>query len=179
MPRSSRSWLGLELRRVWAGCGLLIRLGRRRTLDLELDGRQRGQHTGAARKLACAAASNSRSPGRCCARSIAIAPGAASSRARVLRSDFKWAQGEDLLCLLPRIARTLLQLAQIGAVDAYQVCGEPSGLVHSVSPAARRRPDSNSSRCSGLRKNRSLGMTWGVMPRSRATICWASSSRPR
>ena len=83
MPRSSRSWLELELRRVWAGCGLLIRLGRRRKLDLELDGRQRGQHAGAARKLACAAASNSRSPGRCCARSIAIARGAASSRARV------------------------------------------------------------------------------------------------
>ena len=27
-------------------------------------------------------------------------------------------------------------LAQVGAVDAYQVCGEPSGLVHYVSPAA-------------------------------------------
>ena len=30
--------------------------------------------------------------------------------------------------------------------------GEATRLAHSTSPAARRRPDSNSSRCSGLRR---------------------------
>jgi hypothetical protein len=47
-----------------------------------------------------------------------------------------------------------------------------------ASPAARRRPDRNSSRCSGLRKRRSLGTTTGVMARSCATMARASSSRP-
>ena len=41
----------------------------------------------------------------------------------------------------PRIPR------DIGGEDR----GEPAGLTHSPSPAAKRRPESNSSRCSGLR----------------------------
>jgi hypothetical protein len=49
---------------------------------------------------------------------------------------------------------------------------------HVSSPAAKRRPDSNSSRSSGLRKGRTMGMTWGVMARSRARTARASSSRP-
>ncbi len=56
--------------------------------------------------------------------------------------------------------------------------GKATGLGHSVSPIARRRPDRNSSRSSGLRYCRSLGTTRGVMARSFATISPASSSRP-
>jgi hypothetical protein len=37
---------------------------------------------------------------------------------------------------------------KIGGKD----CGETTGLTHVASPAARRSPDSNSSRCSGFRK---------------------------
>jgi hypothetical protein len=56
--------------------------------------------------------------------------------------------------------------------------GEASGLAHSASLAARRRPDRASSRSSELRQGRSLGTTCAVMARSRATIARASSSRP-
>ena len=49
----------------------------------------------------------------------------------------------------PRIAR------HIGREDRR----EAAGLAHVASPAARRRPDRNSSRSSGLRKGRSLGTT--------------------
>jgi hypothetical protein len=59
-----------------------------------------------------------------------------------------------------------------------QGCGEPTGCGHGASPAANRRPDSNSSRSSGLRKGRSLGTTRGVMTRSRLTTSRASSNRP-
>src|SRR6266849_6227789 len=68
----------------------------------------------------------------------------------------------------PRIPR------HIGGEDR----GEATGLAHSTSPAARRRPDRKSSRSAGLRKSKLLGMTWGVMARSRAMIARASSSRP-
>jgi hypothetical protein len=68
----------------------------------------------------------------------------------------------------PRIAR------DIGGEDR----GEPAGLAHVASPAARRRPERKSSRCSWLRKWSVLGMIVGVMERSRATISLASSSRP-
>ena len=68
----------------------------------------------------------------------------------------------------PRIAR------DIGGNDR----GEPAGLAHIASPAARRRPERKSSRCSWLRKWSVLGMIVAVMERSRATISLASSSRP-
>src|SRR5262245_45214337 len=57
-------------------------------------------------------------------------------------------------------------------------CSEAAGLAHIASPATRRRPDSNNSRSSGLRKGISLGTTTGVMARSFATMAYASSSRP-
>ena len=56
--------------------------------------------------------------------------------------------------------------------------GEPATPVHVASPAARRRPDSNSSRCSAFRKKLRSGITTGLMARSRPTISRASSSRP-
>ena len=59
----------------------------------------------------------------------------------------------------PRIARGLL-------------------AVHSVSPAARRKPDRNSSRCSAFRYGMTLGITEGAISRSRLTISCASLSRP-
>src|SRR6266446_1839437 len=65
----------------------------------------------------------------------------------------------------PRIPR------HIGGEDR----GETAGLAHVSSPAARRRPDRNSSRSSGLRKGRLSGTTRGVMARSFATIARASS----
>jgi len=49
---------------------------------------------------------------------------------------------------------------------------------HFASPAARRRPERNSSRCSGLRRGTSLGTTIGVIARNLATVARASSSRP-
>jgi hypothetical protein len=55
--------------------------------------------------------------------------------------------------------------------------GETAGLARAVSPAARRRPDRNSSRCSGLRNCEPLGTTTGVIARSRSTISRASSIR--
>ena len=58
----------------------------------------------------------------------------------------------------PRIPR------HIGGEDR----GETAGLAHVASPAAKRRPDRNSSRCSGLRNGRSLGTTTrgdGAQPR--------------
>ena len=51
-------------------------------------------------------------------------------------------------------------------------------LDYTPSPAARRRPDKNSSRSSGLRYRVAGSMTAGVIARSRAMICRASSSRP-
>ena len=68
----------------------------------------------------------------------------------------------------PRIAR------HIGREDR----GETAGLAHVASPAARRRPDRNSSRSAGLRNCAALGTICGVIARSRATIARASSSRP-
>ena len=51
-------------------------------------------------------------------------------------------------------------------------------LAHPASPAASRRPDSKSSRCSGLRKWVKPGTTRGVISRNRAMIARASSRRP-
>ena len=56
--------------------------------------------------------------------------------------------------------------------------GEAAGSAYVVSPAAKRSPDSNSSRCSGFRKGSSLGTTTGVISCSRFTISRASSNRP-
>jgi len=81
---------------------------------------------------------------------------------------------EALVCVLlvhphqPRIPR------HIGGEDR----SEAAGLAHVVSPAAMRRPDRNSSRCSGLRNCTSLGTMRGVIARSLATISRASSSCP-
>ena len=53
------------------------------------------------------------------------------------------------------------------------------GCSQSASPAASRRPDRYSSRCSAFRRNPASGwITTGVMARSRATTARASSSRP-
>ena len=54
----------------------------------------------------------------------------------------------------------------------------PKGLAHVASPAARRRPDKYSSRCSRLRNIEPLATTIGVMARNRVTTSRASSSRP-
>ena len=56
--------------------------------------------------------------------------------------------------------------------------GETAGLAHPASPAARRRPERNSSRWSGLRRKLASGITTGVMARIFVTISRASSSRP-
>src|SRR5215472_12285769 len=56
--------------------------------------------------------------------------------------------------------------------------GETAGLAHSASPAANRRPDTKSSRCSGIRYCIAFGTTTDVIPRRRCTISRASSSRP-
>ena len=56
--------------------------------------------------------------------------------------------------------------------------GETAGQAHASSPAARRRPDRYSSRCSSFRRLLASGITTEVMPRSRSTISRASSSRP-
>src|SRR5262249_5178072 len=56
--------------------------------------------------------------------------------------------------------------------------GETTGLAHFSSPAARRRPDSQSSRCSAFRRKLRSDTTTGVIARSRVTISRASSSRP-
>src|SRR5260370_30195460 len=48
--------------------------------------------------------------------------------------------------------------------------GEAAGLPHVISPAAKRRPDINSSRSSGLRKGGALRTTTGVKGRSRSTM---------
>ena len=53
------------------------------------------------------------------------------------------------------------------------------GSGHFVSPAASRRPDRNSSRCSVLRQCVALGTTSVVKVRNRLTVSRASSSRPR
>ena len=55
--------------------------------------------------------------------------------------------------------------------------GEAAGLAHIPSPAAERRPDRKSSRCSGFRKGMTLDTTTGVISRNRVTISRASSSR--
>jgi hypothetical protein len=48
-----------------------------------------------------------------------------------------------------------------------------------ASPAARRRPERNSSRSSRLRYRIAGSITTGVIARSRLTVSRASSSRPR
>ncbi len=68
----------------------------------------------------------------------------------------------------PRIPR------HIGGEDRC----ETAGLAQIASPAARRRPDRKSSRCSAFRRKVASGITTEVMARSRATISRASSSRP-
>ena len=68
----------------------------------------------------------------------------------------------------PRIPR------HIGGEDR----GETAGLAHPASAAAKRRPDNNSSRCSGFWKWLTSGITTEVMARRRVTISRASSSRP-
>ena len=55
---------------------------------------------------------------------------------------------------------------------------ETAGLAHVASPAAKRRPDRNSSRSAGLRNCAALGTICGVIARSRVTIARASSRRP-
>src|SRR6516162_4850168 len=62
----------------------------------------------------------------------------------------------------------------IGSEDG----GEAAGRAHGASLAARRRPDRNSSRCSGMRQCMAFGTTTDVMARSRSTASCASSSRP-
>jgi hypothetical protein len=57
-------------------------------------------------------------------------------------------------------------------------CGETTGLAHVASPAARRRPESKRSLCSGFRSVTLGEITAGVMALSRLTISRASSSRP-
>ena len=56
--------------------------------------------------------------------------------------------------------------------------GEAAGLAHVSSPAARRRPDRNSSRSSGFRYRVAGSITTGVIARNRLTISRAASSRP-
>ena len=98
-------------------------------------------------------------------------PPAMSSDNRVARSAML-AERLRRACLVephqPRIA------CDIGCEDRR----ETAGLAHVSSPAAKRRPDRNSSRSFGLRKGTSLGTTRAVMARSRATTARASSSLP-
>ena len=56
--------------------------------------------------------------------------------------------------------------------------GEAAGLAHVVSPAASRRPDRNSSRCSGRRSGFAVGTITGVSATSRSRMDRASSKRP-
>ena len=56
--------------------------------------------------------------------------------------------------------------------------GETAGLAHPASPAARRRPDKYSSRCSGFLQFMALGTTTFVRLRSRSMASRASSRRP-
>jgi hypothetical protein len=56
--------------------------------------------------------------------------------------------------------------------------GETAGLAHPASPAARRRPDKYSSRCSGFLQFMALGTTTFVRLRSRSMVSRASSRRP-
>jgi hypothetical protein len=55
---------------------------------------------------------------------------------------------------------------------------EADGSCQFVSPAAKCRPDRNSSRCSAFRRQLASRITTEVMARSRPTIPRASSSRP-
>ena len=73
----------------------------------------------------------------------------------------------------------------VGEVVDFMPVEDPSrgkkkaaGLAHAASPAAKRRPDRKSSRCSAFRRSMMLGITRGVMARSRSTTSRASSSRP-
>ena len=68
----------------------------------------------------------------------------------------------------PRIAR------HIGGEDR----GETAALAHVFSPAANRRPDRYSSRCSAFRRTLASFSTTEVMARSRLTTSRASSSWP-
>lgn len=68
----------------------------------------------------------------------------------------------------PRIPR------HIGSEDR----GKTARLAHVASPAAIRTPDRYSSRWSGFRKRLTVGITLGVMRRSRAITSRASSIRP-
>ena len=79
--------------------------------------------------------------------------------------------------LQPRIPRALLQLAQIGGLTTASR-SKASGPHHSVSPAAKRRPDRKSSRCSGRQSGLAVGTTTGVSVANRLRIDRASSSRP-
>jgi hypothetical protein len=56
--------------------------------------------------------------------------------------------------------------------------GGAAALAHEASPAARRRPERNSSPCSGWRNGFAVGATTGVRAASRLRINRASSSRP-
>src|SRR5262245_27380397 len=79
------------------------------------------------------------------------------------------------------LVRSFLVLPHRPGVAGYvhgENGGEAARLAHSVSPAARRRPDSHNSRCSVFRRKLRSEITTGVIARSRATISRASSSRP-
>ena len=77
----------------------------------------------------------------------------------------------------PRLLCSILS-PSMGGIRRSPHCAEAATMDHAVSPAANRKPDSKSSRCSGLRYGITLGTTTGVIARSRLTISRASSSRP-
>ena len=82
---------------------------------------------------------------------------------------------------LKRRERSLLVLthqARIARDIGGKDRGEAAGLAHVVSPAAKRTPERNSSRCSGFRQCIAVGTTTDVTALSRSMASLASSIRP-